>query len=145
MGQQQPPHERNEKYSNTDLLNTEFSFKYTESGGFTKRYLLISYNSKTNIITSSTDVSGSNITQKQPSEADKQELREVVRTNEFFKTRTDYPPEKEDENLIAHTLTITVGDNTHTTGWTDVSRDIPDSIIKIVNEIKRIASKEKIV
>ena len=143
MSQQQSPQERNKQ--NRDLLNTEFSFKYTKSGGFTKRYLLISYNSKTNIITSSTDVGGSNITQKQPSEADKQELREVVRTNEFFKTRTDYPPEKEDENLIAHTLTITVGDNTHTTGWTDVSRDIPDSIIKIVNEIKRIASKEKIV
>jgi predicted AlkP superfamily phosphohydrolase/phosphomutase len=35
-----------------DLSNTEFSFKYTESGGVTNRYLLISYNSKTNIITS---------------------------------------------------------------------------------------------
>src|SRR5205823_6241075 len=143
MGQQQSPQERNKQ--NRDLLNTEFSFKYTESGGFRKRYLLISCNSKTNIITSSTDVSGSNITRKQPSEADKQELREVVRTNEFFKTRTDYPPEKEDENLIVHTLTITVGDNTHTTGWTDASKDIPDSILKIVNEIKRIVSKEKIV
>ena len=143
MGQQQSPQERNKQ--NRDLLNTEFSFKYTESGGLTNRYLIISYNSKTNVITSSTDISGSNITQKQPSESDEQELKEVVRTSEFFKTRIDYPPEKEDENLIAHTLTITVGDNTHTTGWTDVSRDIPDSIIKIVNEIKRIASKEKIV
>lgn len=144
MGQQ-PPQESNEKYSKTGLLNAEFSFKYTESGGFTKRYLLISYNSKTNIITSSTDVSGSNITQKQPSESDKQELREVVSTNEFFKTGTDYPPEKEDESLIAHTLTITLGDHTHTTGWTDASIDMPESIIKIVNEIKRIVSKEKIV
>src|SRR5439155_23586150 len=83
MGQQQSPQERNKK--NRDLSNTEFSFKYTESGGLTNRYLLISYNSKTNIITSSTDVSGSNITQKQTSESDKQELRELVRTNEFFK------------------------------------------------------------
>ena len=145
LGQQQPPHERNEKYSNTSLLNTEFSFKYTESGGLTNRYLIISYNSKTNVITSSTDISGSNITQKQPSESDEQELKEVVRTSEFFKTRIDYAPGKEDENLTAHTLTITVGDNTHTTGWTDLSKDIPDSIIKIVNEIKRIASKEKFV
>jgi hypothetical protein len=30
--------------------------------------------------------------------------------------RTDYPPEKEDDNLVAYTLTITLGDNTHTTG-----------------------------
>src|SRR5947208_9540899 len=85
MGQQQPPQERNEKDTERHLSNTEFSFKYTESGGLTNRYLLISYNSKTNIITSSTDVSGSNITQKQTSESDKQELRELVRTNEFFK------------------------------------------------------------
>jgi hypothetical protein len=144
MDEQQPPQERNEKIT-TDLSNTEFSFKYTELGGITNRYLVISYNSKTNIITSSTDVSGSNITQKQPSESDEQELKEVVRANEFFNTKTDYPPEKEDENLVAHTLTITVGDNIHTTGWTGASRDIPESIIKIVNGIKKIVSKEKIV
>src|SRR5947209_1899694 len=110
MDRQQQPHERNEKDNDRDLSNTEFSFKYTQSGGITNRYLLISYNSKTNIITSSSDVSGSNITQKQPSELDEQELKEVVKENEFFKTRTDYPPEKEDENLVAYTLTITVGD-----------------------------------
>ena len=62
MDLQQPPLERNEKDNDADLSYTEFSFKYTESGGITNRYLLISYNSKTNIITSSTDVSGSNIT-----------------------------------------------------------------------------------
>ncbi|MFY9795744.1 MAG: hypothetical protein WA323_25785 [Candidatus Nitrosopolaris sp.] len=62
MGPQQPPHERNEKDNDRNLSNTEFSFKYAESGGITNRYLLISYNSKTNIITSSTDVSGTNIT-----------------------------------------------------------------------------------
>jgi hypothetical protein len=139
------PYERNEKDNDRDLSTTEFSFKYTESGGITNRYLIISYNSKTNIITSSTDVSGSNITQKQPSGSDKQELKEVVRENEFFKTRTDYPPEKEDENLVAYTLTITIGDNAHTSGWTDASKDMSDAIIKIVNGIRRIVSKEKIV
>jgi hypothetical protein len=83
--------------------------------------------------------------QKQPSESDEQELKEVVRTNEFFKTRTDYPPEKEDENLVAYTLTITVGESAHTAGWTDASKDIPDCITKIVSEIKRLVSKEKII
>jgi hypothetical protein len=145
MDEQQPPQETNEKNKNRDSSNTEFSFKYTELGGMSNRYLIISYNSKTNIITTSTDVSGSNTTQKQPSESDEQELKEVVRANEFFKTKTDYPPEKEDENLVVHTLTITVGDNIHTTGWTGASKDIPESIIKIVNGIKKIVSKEKIV
>jgi hypothetical protein len=145
MDRQQPPHETNEKDNDRDLSNTGFSFKYTESGGITNRYLIISYNSKTNVITSSTDVSGINITQKKPSESDEQELKEVVRETEFFKTRTDYPPEKEDENLVTYTLTLTVGHNVHTTGWTDSSNDMPDAIIKIVNGIKRIVSKEKIV
>ncbi len=104
MDEQQPPQARNEKNNDRDSANTEFSFKYTELGGISNRYLIISYNSKTNIITSSTDVSGSNTTQKQPSESDEQELKEVVRAKEFFKTKTDYPPEKEDENLIAHIL-----------------------------------------
>ena len=40
----QPPLERNEKDNEADLSNTEFSFKYTESGGITNRYLLVSYN-----------------------------------------------------------------------------------------------------
>jgi hypothetical protein len=141
---QQPRQERNEN-DNRDLSATEFSFKYTESGGITNHYLLISYNSKTSIITSSTDISGSNITEKKPTESDEQELKEVVRETEFFKTRTDYPPEKEDETLVAYTLTITIGSNTHTTGWTDVSKDLPDSLINIVNGIKSIVSKEKIV
>ena len=140
----QPRQERNEKDNNRDLSNTEFSFKYTESGGVTNRYLLISYNSKSNIITSSTDIGGSNITEKKPTESDEQELKEVIKETEFFKTRTDYPPEKEDETLVACTLTMTVGANAHTTGWTDVSKDMPDSIIKIVNKIKSIISKEKI-
>ena|SRR5215469_11772113 len=94
-----PRQERNEK-DNRDLSNTEFSFKYTESGGITNRYLLISYNSKTNTIISSTDISGSNITEKKPTESDEHELKEVVKETEFFKTRTDYPPEKEDDTHI---------------------------------------------
>jgi hypothetical protein len=47
--------------------------------------------------------------------------------------------------FCSKTLTITVGDNAHTTGWTDASKDIPDVIINIVNGIKRIVSNEKIV
>jgi hypothetical protein len=33
----QQPHERNEKDDYRALSNTEFSFKYTESGGITNR------------------------------------------------------------------------------------------------------------
>ena len=58
--------------------NDDFSFKYTESGGLTSRYLLISFDSKTNTLTSSTDISGSNLSRKPISDSDKQELKETI-------------------------------------------------------------------
>lgn len=129
---------------NKNLSNTEFSFKYTESGGLANRYLLISYDSKTNLIKSSTDVGGATINQKPLPESYRQKLIEMVKASGFFETKTDYPPQKEDENLVTYTMTITIDNNVHTTGWTDVSIDIPDTLNKIVHEIKLIASKEKI-
>jgi hypothetical protein len=71
-----------------------FSFKYTESGGLTARYLMISFDSKTNTLTSSTDISGSNLSQKPIPDSDKQELKEAIIQNNFFESKADYPPEK---------------------------------------------------
>jgi len=126
------------------MSNTEFSFKYTESGGLANRYLLISYDSKTDLIKSSTDVSGATINQKALSGSYRQKLIEIIKASGFFETKTDYPPQKEDENLVTYTMTITVDNNVHTTRWTDTSLDIPDTLSKIAHEIKIIASKEKI-
>jgi hypothetical protein len=128
------------------LSNTDFNFKYTESGGLTARYLLISYDSKTNILASSTDISGSNTSQKPLSEADKADLKNTIIESEFFKTKTDYPPEKEDDpSLVSFNLTATIEDKTHTTAWTNTSKEISDGITKIVDEIKKVVAKEKAV
>lgn len=145
MDQQQPPRERIETANNSSQPNTEFSLKFTESGGLSNRYLLISYNSKTKTITSSADISGSNVKHKELSESNERGLIEVISTNEFFSTRTDYPPEKEDESLIAYTLAITRGDTVHTTAWTNESKGIPECVKEIVSEIKKIVSEEKII
>ena len=128
------------------LSNADFSFKYTESGGLTARYLLISYDSKTNILASSTDISGSNTSQKPLSDADKVDLKNTITESEFFKTKIDYPPEKEDDpSLVSFNLTATIQDKTHTTAWTNTSKEIPDGITKIVDEIKKVVAKEKAV
>ena len=145
MDQQQPPRERNETTNNLIQPKTELSLKFTESGGLSSRYLLISYNSKTKTITSSTDISGSNLKHKQLSESNERGLRDLISTNEFFNTKTDYPPEKEDESLIAYTLAVTIGDTVHTTAWTNESKGIPECVKEIVSEIKRIISEEKII
>jgi hypothetical protein len=129
--------------------NTEedFSFKYTESGGLTARYLLISFDSKTNNLTTSSDISGSNISQRPLSDTDKMDLKNTITETEFFKTKTDYPPEKEDDpTLVAYSLAITMGgDKTHTTAWTNTSKGMPDSIKRVVDEIKKVVAKEKAV
>jgi hypothetical protein len=126
--------------------NDNFSFKYTESGGLTARYLLISFDSNTNTLSSSTDISGSNLSQKTVPDSDKQELKDTIMQNNFFECKADYPPEKEDDpSLIAYSLAITIGDKTHTTAWTNTSRERPDSIANIVGSIRRITAKEKVV
>lgn len=126
-------------------INQGFSFKYTESGGLTARYLLISYDSKTNILASSTDITGSNITEKSINDTDKNDLKNAITENEFFKTKTDYPPEKEDPSLASYNLSITIGDKTHTTAWTNASKDLQGGITRIVDQIKKLVAKEKVI
>jgi hypothetical protein len=129
-----------------DNDNYYFSFKYTESGGLTARYLLISFDSNTNTLTSSTDISGSNLSQKTISDSDKQELKETIIQNNFFESKADYPPEKEDDpSLVGYSLAITISDKTHTTAWTNTSKEMPDSIEKVIDEIKKVITKEKVV
>jgi hypothetical protein len=131
---------------NNNNGNYYFSFKYTESGGLTARYLLISFDSNTNTLTSSTDISGSNLSQKTISDSDKQELKETIIQNNFFESKADYPPEKEDDpSLVACSLAITISDKTHTTAWTNTSKEMPDSIKKVIDEIKKVITKEKVV
>jgi hypothetical protein len=131
---------------NNNNDNYYFSFKYTESGGLTARYLLISFDSNTNTLTSSTDISGSNLSQKTISDSDKQELKETIIQNNFFESKADYPPEKEDDpSLVACSLAITISDKTHTTAWTNTSKEMPDSIKKVIDEIKKVITKEKVV
>jgi hypothetical protein len=107
---------------------------------------LISFDSNTNTLTSSTDISGGNLSQKTIPETDKQELKEAIIQNNFFESKADYPPEKEDDpSLIAYSLAITMDDKTHTSAWTNTSRETPDGIAKIVDAIRRITAKEKVV
>jgi hypothetical protein len=131
---------------NNNTNNNSFSFKYTESGGLNARYLLISFDSNTNTLSSSTDISGTNLSQKAVPDSDKQELKDAIMQNNFFECKADYPPENEnDPSLVAYSLTVTVGDKTHTTAWTNTSRERPDTIAKIVDSIRRITAKEKVV
>ena len=58
----------NENSNNTSEL---FSFKYVESGGLANNYLVISFDSESNNLKGSADISGTNLTQKPIEESEK--------------------------------------------------------------------------
>ena len=120
------------------------SFKFTESGGLTARYLMISFDSKTNTLSSSTDISGSNMSKKPLSDPDRQEIKGIVAKNELFNKNPDYPPQKEDPSLIAYSLAVTMDDRTHTTTWTNESKEMPAGIAGTVDEIRKILHLKQI-
>jgi hypothetical protein len=55
--------------------NSNFSFKYIESGGLTARYLLVSFDSNTNALRYSTDASGAIASDKPVTDSN---LKEVI-------------------------------------------------------------------
>jgi hypothetical protein len=126
-----------------------FSFKYTESGGLSDRFLLISCDSATKEIKSSTDITGSNLVQKVLTDLDEGQLKECFEENRFFELNADYPSEKsaemDDSNLLSFTLIATIGNKVHTVLWTNKSRNIPEELKQIKNKVKEIVSNKKMI
>ena len=103
--------------------------------------ILISNNLKV-----SADISGANLTQKSIEDSKKNEFNSI-RENNFFDTESTYVTEKEDEDntAISSSLTVTIDNDIHTTVWTDKSKDVPQGLIEITNEIRNIAHDKKMV
>lgn len=126
-----------------------FSFKYTESGGLSNKYLLVSYDSATKEIKVSTDMSGSNLVQKTLADSDEETLRDCFKGDRFFEFNADYPAgkdtEKDDSNVLSFTLIVTIGSKVHTVIWTNKSTEIPDELTQIKAKIKEIVSSKKMI
>jgi hypothetical protein len=135
-----------ESIKNNDSL---FSFKYTESGGLSNKYILISYDSATKEIKTSTDITGSNLAQKTLTDSDERQLRECFEENRFFELNADYPSEKDaepdDSNVLSFTLIATIGNKVHTVIWTNKSKEAPEELIQIKNKVKEIVSNKKMI
>ena len=135
-----------EPIKNNDSL---FSFKYTESGGLSNKYILISYDSTTKEIKTSTDITGSNLAQKTLTDSDERQLRECFEENRFFELNADYPSEKDaeldDSNVLSFTLIATIGNKVHTVIWTDKSKEALEELTRIKNKVKEIVSDKKMI
>ncbi len=141
----------NDQLDKESTTNNEFlfSFKYTESGGLSNKYLLVSYDSATKEIKASTDMSGSNLVQKTLADSDEETLREYFKGNRFFEFNADYPAgkdiEKDDSSVLSFTLIVTKGSKVHTVIWTNKSTEIPDELTQIKAKIKEIVSSKKMI
>ena len=136
----------NTKENSVNNLSS-ISFKYVESGGLTNNYLVISFDSETNNLKVSTDISGADLTQKPLEESEKTALINTITKNNFFKTEPTYVTEKEDADntAIAFSLTVTIDNNIHTAVWTNKSKDVPQGLIETTNEIKNMAHGKKMI
>lgn len=127
----------------------DFSFKYTESGGLSNKYLLVSYDSATKEIKASSDMTGSNLVQKTLADEDEEALRDSFKGDRFFEFNADYPAgkdtENDDSNVLSFTLIATLGSKVHTVIWTNKSTDIPDELRQIKAKIKEIVSSKKMI
>ena len=126
---------------------SSFSFKYVESGGLANNYLVISFDSDSNDLKVSADISGANLNQKPLEESEKTTLIDTITQNDFFNIESTYITEKEDEDntAISSSLTVTIDNDIHTTVWTNKSKDVPQGLIEITNEIRNIAHGKKMV
>ena len=127
-----------------------FSFKYTESGGLSNKYLLISYDSATKEIKASTDMTGSNLVQKTLTDSDEETLRASFKGDRFFGFDANYQAgndlEKDnDSNVLSFTLILTMGDKVHTVIWSNKSKEIPDELTQIKDKIKGMVSSKKMI
>jgi hypothetical protein len=132
---------------NSNNTSEPFSFKYVESGGLANNYLVISFDSESNNLKVSADISGTNLTQKPIEESEKNTLLDTFKKNNFFNTESTYVTEKEDEDntALSYSLTVTLGNDIHTTVWTSKSKDVPQGLIEITNEITNIAHGKKMI
>jgi hypothetical protein len=126
-----------------------FSFKYTESGGLSNKYLLVSYDSATKEIKASTDMTGSNLVQKTLDDSEEETLRECFKADRFFEFNADYPAgkdtEKDDSSVLSYTLIVTIGSKVHTVIWTNKSTEVPDELKQIKTKIKEVVSSKKMI
>ena len=133
----------------TNEVNSDsyFSFKYIESGGISNNYFVISFDSETNNLKVSKDISATNISERSLEEDEKIKILELIETNNFMNTKDTYitDNENDDSNAVSFSFTVTRGSDIHTTKWNEKSKDIPDGLNNIVNEIIKEVKEKKMI
>jgi len=140
----------------------DFRFAYSKLGISSPIYQRILYDSETNSLTlnnisasinkntdsarfSSSQGQSHSQSNKQISDSDQKNLRQMIEQNGFFQTNNIYPPntDRDQQNYdTLYVLSIEMGDRLHTVLWMDTSKNIPTGIAPIVKTIEKIASAQ---
>lgn len=139
----------------------DFRLSFTKLGLSSGSYQRTLYDSETNsfrlnnISTTTSDDDGTgrlSLSQKQSqhqsnrqiSDSDSSDLRQVIENSTFFQSDSVYPPSNESPNDTydaVYVLTIEMNNNLHTVIWTDSSENIPVSLLSIAKTLERIYSR----
>lgn len=138
----------------SDDTTTNLEVSYTELGVLSGSFQRITYNSETktlglNNISASSSIADSgkissqqasqSQSNKQLSETDERNLRDIITTSGFFEANSVYPPSTQDYTL--HILGIVMDGKMHTVLWTDTSTDVLVGLTSVAQAIENIASE----
>jgi hypothetical protein len=132
---------------------TNLEVSYTELGVLSGSFQRITYNSETktlglNNISASSSILGKILSSqqasqsqsnKQLSEMDERNLRDIITTSGFFQANSIYPPST--QNYTLHILGVVMDGETHTVLWTDTSTDVPVGLTSVAQAIENMASE----
>jgi hypothetical protein len=139
----------------SDDSTTNLEVSYTELGVLSGSFQRITYSSETrtlglNNISASSSIADSgkilssqqasqSQSNKQLSEIDERNLRDIITTSGFFQANSLYPPST--QNYTLHILGIVMDGETHTVLWTDTSTDVPVGLTSVAQAIENMASE----
>jgi hypothetical protein len=113
-----------------------FAFVYDKTGGIKGVMNTISYDSSTKQLNI---VSNGNQTQKILSQQEEDTLKEAISNSRFFEAMSFYPPTG-GADFFEYILIVTMNGQLQAVYWTDVSKDLPDSLSNAIAVIEKLAS-----
>jgi hypothetical protein len=79
---------------------------------------------------------------KQISDSDARNLKQMINNNRFFEISGFYPPRAIGvQDYLIHVLSVTLNSRTHSVLWTDQSNNLPTELLSIANTIKGLSAK----
>ena len=135
--------------------DTGLKFAYTKIGVLGGLYQRVSYDSETKSLAltslsavikntdsgiSSSQQASQSQSNKELSDSEENNLKQMVNTSGFFGANAVYPPnEANSPNYMLHILSIKLDNRTHTVLWSETSSNVPSGTVSLAQAIEKLA------